>query len=68
MAVLAGLHGWHSTDCDVDAVHALPAKLAADPRLEGLERVGVPVVGALVQGTAEWEKLRLYLGGEPRGR
>ena len=31
LAVLAGLHGWHSTDCDIDAVHALPATLAKDP-------------------------------------
>src|SRR5262245_59611153 len=30
-AVLAGLHGWDPETCDVDAVHALPTRLAADP-------------------------------------
>lgn len=32
-AILAGLHGWQPQDCDIDAVHALPATLAADPRI-----------------------------------
>ncbi len=32
-AVLAGLHGWDPETCDVDAVHALPERLAADPRV-----------------------------------
>ena len=33
-AILAGLHGWHPEDCDLDAFHALPETLAADPRVE----------------------------------
>jgi L-serine dehydratase len=33
VAVMAGLHGWHPDTCDVDAVHALPKTLAADPRV-----------------------------------
>ena len=32
-AVLAGLHGWHVEDCDVDAVQRLPATLEADARV-----------------------------------
>jgi len=32
-AVLAGLAGWEPETCDVDAFHALPAKLAGDPRV-----------------------------------
>jgi len=41
-AILAGLHGWEPEDCDIDAVHALPATLAADPRIpwgDGTTRV-----------------------------
>jgi L-serine dehydratase len=33
VAVLAGLQGWHPETCDVDAVHALPATLAANPQI-----------------------------------
>jgi len=29
-AVLAGLHGWAPETCDIDVVHALPERLAAD--------------------------------------
>jgi len=32
-AVLAGLHGWEPESCDLDAVHALPATLANNPRV-----------------------------------
>jgi len=42
-AVLAGLHGWHVEDCDVDAVQKLPATLEADPRVEwGAATVRIP--------------------------
>ncbi|UCF21663.1 MAG: L-serine ammonia-lyase [Gemmatimonadota bacterium] len=32
-AVMAGLHGWEPETCEVDAVHALPTRLAADPKV-----------------------------------
>jgi len=33
VAILAGLHGWEPETCDIDAVHALPSKLASDPAI-----------------------------------
>ena len=42
MAVMAGLHGWEPETCDVDAFHALPDILAADPTVpwgDGTTRV-----------------------------
>jgi L-serine dehydratase len=42
LAILAGLHGWDPETCDIDALQALPATLAADPVIpwgEGETRV-----------------------------
>jgi L-serine dehydratase len=54
IAVMAGLHGWSPEDCDVDAVHALPETLAADPTVPwaaGATRV-VPADVALLPWSA----------------
>jgi len=59
-AILAGLHGWEPEDCDVDAVHALPGALAADPQIpwgEGTTRVSPDDVRFLSFSEYKGEKL-----------